>query len=76
MGYSRGGRIASVFLTDHPERVRTAILGGTPWVGAEGRPALVLWANQLAESLEQGSSGLRRSVNLPSCGVAGPSTKQ
>ena len=54
VGYSMGGNIAGVFLTDHPERVRTAILGATPWVGADGLPARVVWANQLAESLEQG----------------------
>jgi len=54
VGYSMGGNIAGVFLTDHPERVRTAILGGIPWVGAGGLPARVAWANQLAESLEQG----------------------
>ena len=54
VGYSMGGNIAGVFLTDHHERVRTAILGATPWVGADGLPARVVWANQLAESLEQG----------------------
>ena len=31
VGYSMGGRIASVFLTEHPERVRTATLGAAPW---------------------------------------------
>src|SRR6266545_4770733 len=31
VGYSMGGRIAITLLADHPERVRTAAIGGAGW---------------------------------------------
>lgn len=32
VGYSMGGRIALKLLTEHPDRVRAAVLGGSGWV--------------------------------------------
>jgi pimeloyl-ACP methyl ester carboxylesterase len=54
VGYSMGGRIASVFLTTYPERVQSVVLGATPWVRPDSLATRVAWANALAESLEQG----------------------
>jgi pimeloyl-ACP methyl ester carboxylesterase len=76
VGYSMGGNIAGVFLTDHPERVRTAILGGIPWVGAGGLPARVALANQLAESLEQGRGIGPHIVRLTPRDEQSPSAEQ
>lgn len=54
VGYSMGGRIASVFLSDYPERVRTVTLGATAWSGAENSRTRLRFANLVAESLEEG----------------------
>ncbi len=53
-GYSLGGRIATVLLTEHPKRFRTVTIGGAGWTDAQGmrqRQDLVV---QVAASLEQG----------------------
>jgi pimeloyl-ACP methyl ester carboxylesterase len=76
VGYSMGGRIASVFLTSHPDRVRTAILGATPWVNADSLPARVVWANQLAESLEQGKGIAPLIIRLTPRGEQPPNAEQ
>jgi pimeloyl-ACP methyl ester carboxylesterase len=39
VGYSMGGRIASASLIDYPERVRSAVLGATPWTRADALAA-------------------------------------
>jgi pimeloyl-ACP methyl ester carboxylesterase len=54
VGYSMGGRITSVLLADHPERIRTVTIGGYGWEDAEGLRALRIRASQVADSLEQG----------------------
>jgi len=52
VGYSMGAMIAAKLLTTHPDRLRTATLGGGgPAVQDEKRAR---FAEQLAESLEQG----------------------
>lgn len=52
VGYSMGGFITLKLLTEHPERVRTATLGGAGWNDAQGPDAGTL--RELAESLESG----------------------
>jgi len=52
VGYSMGGFITNKFLSEHPDRVITATLGGAGWSqdGDQGEPVM----EALAESLEQG----------------------
>jgi pimeloyl-ACP methyl ester carboxylesterase len=51
VGYSMGGLIASVLLAEHPERVRTAVIGGFGWEIDEAYRKRRLLT---AESLERG----------------------
>jgi len=51
VGYSMGGFITAAILARHPERVRTAVLGGAGWDPSEQAKA---FAATLADSLEQG----------------------
>jgi pimeloyl-ACP methyl ester carboxylesterase len=51
VGYSMGGLITASILTRHPERVRTAVMGGAGW-NPPGQTDPLLLA--LADSLEQG----------------------
>ena len=57
VGYSMGGAIAGKFIATHPDRVLTAVFGGSSprigWTAQNERDS-----NELAESLEQGK-GLR-----------------
>jgi pimeloyl-ACP methyl ester carboxylesterase len=57
VGYSMGGAIAGKFIATHPDRVLTAVFGGSsPRIG--WTPQNERDSNELAESLEQGK-GLR-----------------
>jgi pimeloyl-ACP methyl ester carboxylesterase len=52
VGYSMGAMIAAKLLVTHPDRLRTATLGGAgPFVDDK---ALLAFTNQLADNLEQG----------------------
>jgi pimeloyl-ACP methyl ester carboxylesterase len=51
VGYSMGGMITLKLLTTHPERVRTATLGGAGWYKPGERDRVYA---ELADSLEQG----------------------
>jgi pimeloyl-ACP methyl ester carboxylesterase len=57
VGYSMGGAIAGAFVVKHPDRVLTAVFGGSAprmaWTAENERDT-----NELAESLEQGN-GMR-----------------
>lgn len=52
VGYSMGGFITLKLLTEHPERLRTATLGGAGWNDPAGPDMSML--RELAESLESG----------------------
>jgi len=57
VGYSMGGAITGKFIATHPDRVLTAVFGGSsPRIGLT--PQAEKDANELAESLEQGK-GMR-----------------
>ena len=53
VGYSMGGRIAAAIVGYHPERLRTAVLGGFGW-NPPGDKSRAAFQQVLAESLEQG----------------------
>jgi pimeloyl-ACP methyl ester carboxylesterase len=53
VGYSMGAMITARLLVAHPERLRTATLGGAAPV-RQGDPELARFVEKLAESLEQG----------------------
>ena len=53
VGYSLGGRIVSSLLGHHPERLRTAVIGGFGW-HPPGDPEWAVYEKEIAESLEQG----------------------
>ncbi len=52
VGYSMGGRITMAIATLHPERLRTAVLGGSGW-NPPGQDDIGLFS-ALVDSLEQG----------------------
>jgi pimeloyl-ACP methyl ester carboxylesterase len=54
VGYSMGGFITSVIVTEHPDRCLTAVLGGAGWSSPEERQATSGLLEQLAMSLETG----------------------
>ena len=54
VGYSMGGFITMAVLTEHPDRVLTATLGGAGWNNPEEAKAQAGLLGQLADSLEQG----------------------
>jgi pimeloyl-ACP methyl ester carboxylesterase len=54
VGYSMGGFITSVILTEHPNRCLTATMGGAGWSSPEERQATSGLLEQLAVSLETG----------------------
>ena len=53
VGYSLGGRIVCSLLGRHPERLRTAVIGGFGW-HPPGDPEWEAYEKEIAESLEQG----------------------
>jgi pimeloyl-ACP methyl ester carboxylesterase len=53
-GYSLGGRIASILLTEHPDRCLTATVAGAGWVDARATREREDLTVRIAESLEQG----------------------
>jgi pimeloyl-ACP methyl ester carboxylesterase len=53
VGYSMGGFIAITLLATHPERLRTAVIGGAGWNPA-AVDSLKITIDRLADSLEQG----------------------
>jgi len=53
VGYSMGGFITEAMLTEHPNRMLTATLGGAGWSDPKDQTQANL-LNQLADSLEQG----------------------
>jgi pimeloyl-ACP methyl ester carboxylesterase len=53
VGYSMGGTIVVTLLGTHPERLRTAVVGGAGWSGGVGE----VWKgmiDRMADSIEQG----------------------
>jgi len=54
VGYSMGGRIATMLLAERPERLRTAVIGGAGWMDADGLRARRIRMEQTAQALEQG----------------------
>jgi pimeloyl-ACP methyl ester carboxylesterase len=54
VGYSMGGFITLKLITEYPERVQSATLGGAGWNRPDDEQ-LIDWTNELAESLEQGT---------------------
>lgn len=55
VGYSMGGRITFSLLGYHPERLRTAVIGGFGWVPSDDNSYNTVH-EQLAESLEHDNS--------------------
>jgi pimeloyl-ACP methyl ester carboxylesterase len=53
VGYSLGGRIVCSLLGRHPERLRTAVIGGFGWHPPED-PEWKAYEEEIAKSLEQG----------------------
>lgn len=53
VGYSMGGLLTEVLLTEHPNRLLTATLGGAGWTDPNDH-SQEQGLNQLADSLEQG----------------------
>jgi pimeloyl-ACP methyl ester carboxylesterase len=53
-GYSMGGAIVMAMLAFHPERLRTAVIGGAGWIPPEQGMAMRAILQNLAVSLEQG----------------------
>lgn len=51
-GYSMGGFITGKLLVLHPERIRSAVIGGAGWIDVQGRWGEML--DQVAVSLEDG----------------------
>jgi pimeloyl-ACP methyl ester carboxylesterase len=66
VGYSMGGRIAVALLGFHPERFRTAVIGGFGWTPPDDE-SLKRLETEVAESLEQGKGlePLIRSLTPP-----------
>jgi pimeloyl-ACP methyl ester carboxylesterase len=54
VGYSMGGRITIYLLGNHPDRLRSAVVGGAGWMDPKELGARRAGMNVLAESLEQG----------------------
>ena len=54
VGYSMGGRIATMLLAERPERLRTAVIGGAGWLDPRSLQARQVRMEQTAQSLEQG----------------------
>jgi len=75
IGYSMGGRIATMLLANRPERLRTAVIGGAGWIDLQGLEARRIRMEQTAQSLEQGKGAepLILALAPPS---AGPPTPQ
>lgn len=53
VGYSMGGFITSKLITTHPERVKSAVLGGAGWTRETDEQRFSMM-NELADSLESG----------------------
>jgi pimeloyl-ACP methyl ester carboxylesterase len=54
VGYSMGGFLATWLVTEHPERVLSATIGGAGWYKPEQAEQMGGMLKMLAESLEQG----------------------
>lgn len=54
VGYSMGGRITVNLLGNHPDRLRSAVVGGAGWMDANELDVRRAGMNAIAESLEQG----------------------
>lgn len=54
VGYSMGGFMTGWLVTEHPERVLTATMGGAGWNKPDQVPQMSGMLKMLAESLEQG----------------------
>ncbi len=76
VGYSMGGFITSVIVTEHPDRCLTATLGGAGWSSPEERATTRGLLEQLAVSLEtgQGIGPLVIALNPP--GAPPPTPEQ
>lgn len=79
VGYSMGGAIALKFLTMHPDRVRSAVLGGFGWTRSNGPPSLDRLADALEAVADTGGSishvilktlGLRDTTAVGARGIA------
>ncbi len=76
VGYSMGGFLTSVILTEHPERCLTATLGGAGWSSPEDRAATKGMLEQLAVSLETGKGMTPLFIALNPPGQPLPSAEQ
>jgi pimeloyl-ACP methyl ester carboxylesterase len=54
VGYSMGGRITVNLLGNHPDRLRSAVVGGAGWMDPKEFDVRRAGMNAIAESLEQG----------------------
>jgi pimeloyl-ACP methyl ester carboxylesterase len=75
VGYSMGAMLTGKLLVTHPERLRSATLGGA---GAlrEGEPAAMAFFDQLADSLEQGKGFGPLIAGLTPAGKQPPTEEQ
>lgn len=74
-GYSLGGRIVTMLLANHPDRLLTATMGGTGWIDQADSRARCGLMNQLADSLERGGGAESLLAELAR-GQPGPSPAQ
>jgi pimeloyl-ACP methyl ester carboxylesterase len=76
VGYSMGGMMTLLLLTQHPDRLLTATMGGAGWQSAKERQAMAGGMNQLADSLEQGKGLGPLIVALTPTGQPPPTPEQ
>ncbi len=76
VGYSMGGRITVNLLGDHPDRLRSAVVGGAGWMDPKELDARRAGMNVLAESLEQGGGVTSLFIALTPPGEKPPSPAQ
>jgi pimeloyl-ACP methyl ester carboxylesterase len=70
-GYSMGGAIVMAMLAFHPERLRTAVIGGAGWIAPEQDMLRRAILQNLAVSLEQGK-GMTSLLTLALNPIGGP----
>jgi pimeloyl-ACP methyl ester carboxylesterase len=75
-GYSLGARIVSVLLAVHPDRLRTAIIGGAGLKDERGLEAQRKLMTELADSLERGQGIGPLMTALAPVGAAPPNAEQ
>jgi pimeloyl-ACP methyl ester carboxylesterase len=75
VGYSMGGRITCAIVGYHPERLRTAVLGGFGWRPPDDN-FRAAYQKELAESLEQGKGIGPLIMRLNPVGAPPPTPEQ